>query len=154
MITAEAIMGMIDKKPVTVPDSMKIIDVVRIIVESKSGAVCVEKNGQIKGLWSERDLMRNILDGGFDINTARVGDYMMDEIHVISHTARLEEIEDKFVGLYVRHLFVAKEGKIIGVITARDAMAADLNIKSDEVRNLKTYVSLEYYENWRWKKNE
>ncbi len=154
MITAEAIMGMIDKKPVTVPDSMKIIDVVRIIVESKSGAVCVEKNGQIKGLWSERDLMRNILDGGFDINTARVGDYMMDEIHVIPHTARLEEIEDKFVGLYVRHLFVAKEGKIIGVITARDAMAADLNIKSDEVRNLKTYVSLEYYENWRWKKNE
>ncbi len=152
MITAEAIMGMIDKKPTTVPHTMTIIDVIRIVVESKSGAVCVEKDGQIAGLWTERDLMRNVLSRNFDMHTARVGDYMMGELHVIPHTARLEEIEDKFVGLHVRHLFVEKAGKIIGVISTRDTLAADLNIKSDEVRNLKSYVSFEYYENWRWKK--
>lgn len=152
MITAEAIMGMIDKKPVTVAHTMTIIDVIRIVVESKSGAVCVEKDGQITGLWTERDLMRNILIPGFDMHTTRVGDVMMGEMNVIPHTARLEEIEDKFVGLHVRHLFVEKQGKIIGVISTRDTLAADLNIKSDEVRNLKSYVSFEYYENWRWKK--
>lgn len=152
MITAEAIMGMIDKKPVSVPESMIIIDVLKIIVENKSGAVCVERNDRIVGIWTERDLMRNALSDHFDIHTAKVGDYMMGDLNIIPHTARLEEIEDKFVGLYVRHLFVEKEGKIIGVISTRDVMAADLNIKSDEVKNLKTYVSLEYYENWRWKK--
>ena len=152
MITAEAILGLIDKKLACVPETMKIIDALKIIVENKTGAVCVERNGEIVGLWTERDLMRNVLMKGFDITHAQVGDHMMKKIHTIPHTTRLVEIEDKFVGLFVRHLFVEKQGKIIGVISTRDLMVADLNIKSDEVKNLKTFVSLEYYENWRWKK--
>lgn len=152
MITAEAILGLADRHMVTVPEQTRIIDAVDLIVKSKSGAVCVERGGKVVGLWTERDLMRNILSKDFDPYRDTVGDYMVTELHSVPHTATMEEMEDKCVGLYIRHLFVEKEGKIIGLVTTHDIMAADLNIKTDEVENLKSYVSLEYYENWRWRK--
>lgn len=152
MLTAEAILGLIDQEMITVTEQTKIVDAVSLVVKNKCGAVCVEKDGRIIGLWTERDLMRNILDDGFDIETALVCDYMVTDLHTVPHTATMEEMEDKFVGLYIRHLFVEKDEQIIGLITSRDIMVADLNLKSDEVENLKTFVSLEYYENWRWRK--
>lgn len=152
MITAEAVLGLADRDMVTIPEQTKIVDAVNIIVRNKCGAVCVERGGNLVGLWTERDLMRNILEKDFDLYTATVGEYMVTELHTVPHTATMEEMEDKCVGLYIRHLFVEKNGKIIGLVTTRDIMVADLNIKTDEVENLKSYVSLEYYENWRWRK--
>lgn len=154
MITAEAILGLIDQDMIKVPGETSIIDAVNLIVKNKCGAVCVEKDGKIIGLWTERDLMRDILARDFDPATAMIRDHMVTELHTVPHTATMEEMEDKFVGLYIRHLFVEKNGRIIGLVTSRDIMVADLNLKSDEVENLKSFVSLEYYENWRWRKPE
>ncbi|MBU1169744.1 MAG: CBS domain-containing protein [Proteobacteria bacterium] len=152
MLSAEAILRLVNHPMITVPENMTIIDALKSIVDNKCGAVCVERQGQVVGLWTERDLMRNMISGPFDMQTALIGDYMVTNLYTVPHTASLEELEDKCVGLYIRHLFVEKDGQIIGLLTARDLLVADLNLKSDEVKNLKSYVSLEYYENWRWKK--
>lgn len=152
MIHAKTLLDLIDCKMVRVPETMTIMNALKLIVENKCGAACVEREGRIIGLWTERDLMRNMVSEGFNIETAVIGDFMVTNLYTVPHTATLEEMEDKFVGLNIRHLFVEKDGQIIGLITSRDLMVADLNMKSDEVKNLKSYVSLEYYENWRWKK--
>ncbi|GAB6096749.1 hypothetical protein JCM14469_30020 [Desulfatiferula olefinivorans] len=122
------------------------------MVNNKSGAACVDRQGVIVGLWTERDLMRNLLTKGFDIHTARVGDHMTTDFHTVPHTEGLIEMQDQCAGRCTRHLFVEKEGRIIGLLSTDDLMIANLNAKSDEVSDLKRYVSLEYYENWRWKK--
>jgi CBS domain-containing protein len=152
MLTAETILGLAQRKLIKVSEHTKIADVLKLIIDNKCGEACVVRGADIVGFWSERDLMRNMLTPGFSIETSVIGDYMVTELYTVPHTATLEQMEDRCVGLFIRHLFVEKEGRIIGMVTSWDMMIANLNIKSDEVKNLKSYVSFEYYENWRWKK--
>ena len=46
------------------------------MVDNKIGAILVKKDDEFVGIWSERDLLRNITSEGFDPKKAKVGDYM------------------------------------------------------------------------------
>lgn len=61
-----------------------------------------------------------------------------------------------FLGLFIRHLIIEKDGRYIGFISIGDVIRAELIEKDRQAREMRELVSWEYYENWRWgrKKNE
>ncbi len=150
MITAEEILKLKGFKIVSIDRDQTVLKAIEVMLENKIGAIVVEEGGEKIGLWSERDFMRNSLDSTFDINKSKVGDCNLRELHMIPHTAGRVEMEAAFLGLCTRYLFITKEDDILGMISASDLMKAHLNKKRKEVDKLKSYVSMEYYENWSW----
>ena len=121
-----------------------------VMSNNKVGAILVKENDEYVGIWTERDLLRNIATDGFNPSTSRVGDYMTAPLHTVSYDASLHQIEDMFLGLFLRHLLVEKKGEIVGIISAGDVLRANLIEKDQKFKELNSFVSWEYYEDWKW----
>lgn len=148
MITAEDILSFKKKDMIHVDVDTTVYDALKTMVDNKIGAVVVKSEGNIVGLWTERDLMRNSLDDAFNIKTTRIGDVIESEVRRIPHDMRLKDLQENFLQFKRRHFLVEKEGKIIGLISSGDAMEAGLHYKTREMEKLNTFVSIDYYENW------
>jgi CBS domain-containing protein len=136
---------------VCVPRGTTLFDVLKTMNQHKVGAILITHNEKVVGIWTERDLMRNVLDPSFDIRTARIEDYMTSDLIYASHRATVYELMDKFLGLRIRHLLIEQDGEHVGIISGGDVMKAAIQEKDDELKQLHAMVGWEYYENWRWK---
>ena len=150
MITAEEVLEYKGSKIVSVDKDTTVITAIKKMVENSIGAVSITENDEIIGIWTERDLLRNSISEGFDINTTKVCDCMLSELHKMPYTANLVELQCALLGFYSRYLFITKDDIIIGMISGSDLMKTHLNKQKEEVDKLKSYVSMEYYENWSW----
>ena len=126
----------------------------RLMTEKKIGAVLVEKDGEYVGIWSERDLLHQITGEGFDPRTAKIGDYMTTPLQTAPHSLRIHKLEEMFLGLFVRHLPIEKEGKFIGLLSIGDVLRASLIAMDHQLKEINAFVSWDYYENWRIGRNK
>ena len=150
MKTAEDIVN--DKKSdiVSVSYDQTVEQACQLMVAKKIGAVLVKKDDNYVGIWTERDLLRHMTAPGFKPEKAQIGDYMTTQLHSVSHDTSLHKIEEMFLGLFVRHLPVDKDGETIGMISIGDVLRASLLEKEQQFKDLNAYVNWDYYENWRW----
>ena len=58
---------------------------------------------------------------------------------------------DKFLGLRVNHVLIERKGKYIGLLSVGDVMKAVIQEKTEELHELNSFMSWEYYEEWKWK---
>lgn len=114
------------------------------------GAIMVKEGSNYVGIWTERDLMRNVLMDGFNPDTALIKDYMTRTLQYAEHSETIWQLQDKFLGLRIRHLLIKKGDNYIGMVSSGDVTRHGLNEKTDELKKLNKMVSWEYYENWRW----
>lgn len=127
-----------------------IYEAVELMVSNKVGAMLIMEDGNITGIWTERDLLRNVVNEDFDPKTARIGDYMTTGLQSAPSTDSVYQLMDRFLGLYLRHLLVEKDGEHIGLISIGDVVKACIREKNQELKDLNTIVSWEYYEDWKW----
>ncbi len=150
MNTAEDIVNDKNQPILTVSFDDTVHRACEFMVKNKIGAVLVEKNKEYVGIWTERDLLRNITKEGFDPKTAKVGNYMTSRLHTAPYNAPTHKLEEMFLGLFVRHLVVEKEGHYIGFISIGDVLRASLLDKDRQFKEVNTLASWDYYENWKW----
>ncbi|MFC1488363.1 cyclic nucleotide-binding/CBS domain-containing protein [Thermodesulfobacteriota bacterium] len=150
MKTAEDIIGDKKREIICVDPDQTIGEALRVMVENKIGAILVEENDVCVGIWTERDLLRNILKPDFNIDTAKIGDYMSTPLYSAPHDAPLIKLEEMFIGLFVRHLLVEKDGEYIGLLSIGDVLRGSLLAKDEQIKALNSIASWEYYENWGW----
>ena len=152
MVTAEEIVNEKGNAIITIDAGATVHMALLTMVNSNVGAVLVEKDGEIAGIWTERDLMRDTVKAGFDPARSKIGDYMIAPVIAAPHTDSIFNLMDKFLGLRISHLLVEKEGRYIGLLSVGDVMKATLQAKTNELNALNTMVSWDYYEDWRWQK--
>jgi len=148
--TAEDII--LDKKNATVSitKTQTLSEAIDLMNHSKIGAILVEEDGNIVGIWTERDYLRGSSDPTFDPKSAPVGQHMTSPLHFAKHDASLTELEEMFLGLYVRHIPVKKEDRFIGMVSIGDVLRANLLEKDRQIKELNSMASWQYYENWGW----
>jgi signal-transduction protein with cAMP-binding, CBS, and nucleotidyltransferase domain len=154
MKTAEDIINDKHREIISIASDHTIYQAAQKMVQNKIGVILVTQNDEIVGIWSEKDLLRNIIDPEFDPNTVKIGDYMTSPVQSAPHDAAIHQLEEMFLGLFVRHLLVEKEGSYIGLISIGDVTRASLLEKEQRFKKLNSFVSWEYYENWKWGRNK
>ena len=137
-------------KLIGIPHDTTIYDALTFMIENKVGAILVMKDNRAVGIWTSRDLMRNTVAEGFDAKTSRVEEYMSKPLLSAPHTDTAYNLMDKFLGLRINHLLVEKKGEYIGLLSSGDVMKAIIQAKTDELDQLNTIVSWDYYEEWKW----
>ncbi|MBI9073291.1 MAG: CBS domain-containing protein [Melioribacteraceae bacterium] len=147
-LTAEDILKEKGNEIVSVTPDTTIADAIKKMNSNKIGAVLVvDVNGYI-GIWTERDLLKNLLIESFDVKTSLVKDYMTTNLVYAKYDDSLYQLLDKFLGRRIRHLLVEKEGEYIGFLSTGDVMRSGLVLKSKELEEMNAILSWEYYENW------
>jgi signal-transduction protein with cAMP-binding, CBS, and nucleotidyltransferase domain len=150
MITAEEVLKEKNREMVCISSDRTIREALKLMNEQNIGAVLVKKEGKIVGIWTERDLLHNMNLPEFDPDTALVGDYMVSPLHTAPHTASILRINEMFLGLFIRHILVEKDGEYIGLLSIGDVLRASLVAQDLHIKELNAIGHWEYYENWGW----
>jgi signal-transduction protein with cAMP-binding, CBS, and nucleotidyltransferase domain len=149
MKTAEDILKDKQREIVSILWDQTVFQACRKMVDNKIGAILVEKENEFVGIWSERDLLRNITSAGFDPKKVKVGDYMTSPLQTASHSTRIYKLEEMFLGLFLRHILIEKDGQYIGMLSIGDVLRAGLLEKDRQFKDINDFVSWDYYENWK-----
>lgn len=139
------------REPVSVPSSTTIKDAVALMARENVGCVLVSEGDSIEGIWTERDLARNIADRGFDIETSSIGSFMSQPLIYCEWNDSVYSLMDTILGRRIRHLPVRKDGVFIGLISAGDVMKATIRAKDHELAEANATLSWNYYEEWKHK---
>jgi len=150
MKTAEDIITEKGSETVCVSKEQTLFEAIQLMNEKKIGAILVKDGEDLIGIWTERDYLRNSSDPDFNPQTVKIGDYMSSPLHFAKHDANLTQLEEMFLGLYLRHIPVQKKGTFIGMVSIGDVLRANLLDKDHKIKELNSMASWQYYENWGW----
>jgi signal-transduction protein with cAMP-binding, CBS, and nucleotidyltransferase domain len=149
MITAEDILKEKQRDIVSIAWDQTVQQACQKMVDKKIGAILVKKDNQYVGIWTERDLLRKMTAKGFDPQTAKIGDHMSAPLKTTPHSTRIHKLNEMFLGLFLRHLPIEKDGEFIGLLSIGDVLRASLIEMDRQLKELNAFVTWDYYENWR-----
>lgn len=152
MLTAGNILKNKGGRVISVDIEATVADALHVMIENKIGAILIKDGEEIKGIWTERDLMKNVVTDGFYSKTSKIKDYMTTDLISSPSTDSLYQLMDKCLGKRLRHLLIEENGKFIGLLSAGDITRAHLMKKSSELEELNKMANWDYYENWKFSK--
>jgi CBS domain-containing protein len=117
-----------------------VLEVATMMAEHHIGAVPVLREGQMVGIFSERDLMNRVVVGGKDPARTPVGQVMTDDPLTVTPDDPLETCMTLMKRHGFRHLPVCVGRDLKGVVSLRDILLHDLDEKDDEVRMMRAYL--------------
>lgn len=124
---------------VTIAPDVSIQEAMRVLVENRIGALVVV-DGKIRGIITERDLLRWGAEDVQRLGTSRVRDLMTVEVITASPDSRIEEVMDIMVERRIRHLPVLENGALCGIISIGDVVNALRQSVEVENRYLHAYI--------------
>ena len=146
MKTAGEILNDKKRDMVTVRPEQTIREALERMQVNRIGAVLVKRADKIVGIWTERDLARDILKPGFNIDTAKVEDHMTTRLFTAPVDTPILKLQEMFLGLFIRHILITQGRKTVGLLSIGDVMRAGLLEKDTQIRDLTAMSSWEYYE--------
>jgi CBS domain-containing protein len=129
-----------DQVAISAQPHQTVLEVASLMVEHNIGAVPVLENGQMVGIFSERDLMMRVVVGGRDAAHTKVREVMTEDPLTVAPTDSLETCMTLMKRHNFRHLPVCLGRELKGVVSLRDILLYDLDAKDDEVRMMRAYL--------------
>lgn len=114
---------------------------VSMLSDKRIGAVLVIENDQVRGVFSERDIIHALSRAGAGVMSQPVKDFMTTDVF----TCRRGDTIDHLMGLMtqkrIRHLPVIEEGKVVGMISIGDVVKFRIAEAEAETDALKSYIA-------------
>lgn len=105
------------------------------------GSVVVTRASRIIGLFTERDLMRQVVGKRRDPQEVRIKDAMRTDIVRVTPQEEVEHCIELMKQHQCRHLLVFDGDAFVGIISLRDLLLLLLEEKEELIRQLTTYVT-------------
>ncbi len=142
MKTLKNLLG--DRRLLFARKGMTVFDVSKFMDLHNVGAVPIlDKEGKLKGIFSERDLMRRCIAKELDLKTTLVEEVMTKEVIVIESQDTPEYCMQILKQEKIRHIPVIEETRLIGVISIEDLLLYDMQLKEEKIEMLNSYI--QYY---------
>jgi len=145
MKTAEDIINDIGTGFIAVSPETTVHEAVKIMAENKIGDLLIQKDNEIIGILTERDLLHSLVDSGFDPVTVAIKDCMTAEFNFVSHTASIYKLLDMFSESNLRHLIVSKDDEYLGLISTEDVNKVGIIETSKDYKSLFEHVGCGVY---------
>ncbi|HEY4843757.1 MAG TPA: CBS domain-containing protein [Terriglobales bacterium] len=126
--------------PISVESHQTVLEVASLLVQHNIGAVPVLQDGELKGIFSERDLMSRVVVGGKDPARILVSQVMTEDPLTVAPNDSLETCMTLMKRHGFRHLPVCSGRELRGVVSLRDILLQNLDEKDDEVRMMRAYL--------------
>lgn len=117
-----------------------VAEAVRVMASHNIGIVNVLDGTRLIGVFSERDVVRRVVDRGLDPARTPVADVMTTDLVVADVDEDYQSAMRKMDQANIRHLPVVSEGRLVSMISIRDLMRVDIQDKGEEIRYLREYL--------------
>jgi CBS domain-containing protein len=107
----------------TIAPEANLWEVAEALVEADVGALAIGEGDDVRGVVSERDLVR-ALAAHRDPSATRAIDVGHTRLVWCDATSTVAEVAEEMMECYVRHVLVEDEGRVVGIVSARDLLGA------------------------------
>jgi CBS domain-containing protein len=115
-------------------------EAVQLMTANNVGIVLVLEGERLVGVFSERDVVRRVVDRGLDPDVTPVGDVMTRQIVVGDPDEDYQSAMRKMDQANIRHLLVVRGAQMLSMISIRDLIRVDMQDKGEEIRYLREYL--------------
>ena len=112
----------------------------RVMETHNVGIVVVSEARRLVGVFSERDVVRRVVNRGLDPEKTLVGDVMTREIVVATMDEDYQSAMRKVDQANIRHLPIVEGDRLVSMLSIRDLMRVDMQRMSEEIRYLHEYL--------------
>jgi len=115
-----------NQKPVTASAEITVAAAARLMKEHRVGAILVIRDGELAGIFTERDALFRVIAEGRDPVKTRVAEVMTANPRTIAPDRPFGHALHLMYEGGFRHVPVVDNGRPLGVVSARDALGPDL----------------------------
>ena len=122
-----------DRKAYSIDAARTVLEAARFMMEHNIGALPVMRNGELAGIFSERDIMNRVVAVGRLPGTTAVAEVMTANPRAVPADETVEECLFIMREFGFRHLPIVDGKELKGVVSLRDILlrhAADLDSQS------------------------
>ena len=129
-----------DRDLYQVSESDTVAQAARQMTELHVGAILVLQGERLRGIFSERDLMKRVVVERLDPESTPVRAVMTTDVVSVDELASLEEAMELMQSHNCRHLPVMRGSRVVGFLSMRDLMNFELARKTEELHHMRAYI--------------
>ena len=115
----------------TIYEGKPIFEVTKILSENEWGGLpVVDKDGHLKGVISDKDLLRLLYSARQEEGT--VADYMTSEVTWFEESDSLTDICESLMNNVFRRVPILSKGKLVGIVSRSDLIRFILKSREEE----------------------
>jgi CBS domain-containing protein len=139
-MTVRAILDTKGQNILSVEPDVKLSAAIRILGERKIGAVLVMNQGRIKGILSERDIVRVLGERGAAVLNEPVSEVMTRKVVSCRRNDTVAGIMEMMTSGKFRHLPVVEGERVVGLISIGDIVKWRVQEYENEQEALRQYI--------------
>ena len=124
----------LQKRVVSISQHATVRDAAKSMAEANVGSVIIKDGDDVKGIFTERDLLCRVIALRKDTAATTLGEVMSSPIKVCGLDDEVHEVANMLAMEHIRHLAVVEGGALIGVIGLRDLLTAELQEIEEKLR--------------------
>ena len=122
------------------PDAT-VFDALKMMADKNIGAVLVCEGDEVQGILTERDCIRRVELHGRTVRDTPVKEIMTSKVLYVQTGQTLEECVAIMIDKNIRHLPVFDGDKLVGLISARDALKEMVDEQKFVISQLEHYIT-------------
>ena len=130
------------REVLAIPLEATLFEAARVLTLNRIGALLVrDPKGALKGIISERDIVRAIAEEGASALALTVGERMTKDVATCEENDTIAEIMETMTRCRFRHMPVVEAGRVAGIVSIGDVVKIRIAETMREAQALKDYIA-------------
>lgn len=128
----------------SVSPTVSVLEAVRKMNVERIGALLVCADGNLVGIFTERDVLTRVVDQGRDPRETSVADVMTRELAVVKPSMTVEEAMAVITERRCRHLPVMDDSRLVGLVSIGDLTRWVTRNQEIHIQDLVNFITRRY----------
>jgi CBS domain-containing protein len=132
---------LIERSCVTTRADCPLDDLIAILAERRIGTVVVvDRDHQVIGIVSERDIIRHLSTGGTTADTL-TKNIMTSKVITVENNVTSAQLMQLMTEHRIRHVPITRDGKLVGIVSIGDVVKRLLEKYEQEAELIKQFIN-------------
>ena len=141
MKTIAQILGGKGHEIITIRPGDSVLVALEVLAAYNIGALPVVNEGQVVGIFSERDYARKVALKGLTSAVTEIGDIMTSKVHCADLKDSVLECMAVMTEKRIRHLPVLDQGALVGMLSIGDLVKTIIEDQQFQIQQLESYIN-------------
>lgn len=125
---------------ISIAPNRPVFDALVVLAEYKIGALAVIDDGQLVGIFSERDYAREVVLKGRSSRTTMISEVMTSKVISASPNDLVDSAMQTMSDKRIRHLPIVENGQILGMLSVGDLLKETIAYQQTLIQQLENYI--------------
>jgi CBS domain-containing protein len=125
----------------TVQPTTTVFDAIKLMADKNIGSVLVLDEGNVVGIFTERDYTRKMVLMGRSSKETRVSEVLNSNVITVTAVDSIELCMKLMVEKKVRHLPIMDKGSVIGLVSIGDLVHCIISMQNNTIAQMEQYIA-------------